>query len=125
MFYGPNTNIVVNGSIVYFSECAVRYVIGCLKLALQHGGHALDVRPDVHDAHNRRVDDQNERMAWGISTVNTWYKNKAGHITQNWPFTLLEYWERTRQPDPADFTFVGDPLPAPPRLSAKTSSGVA
>ena len=36
-------------------------------------------------------------MAWGISTVNTWYKNAAGHVTQNWPFTLLEYWERTRE----------------------------
>jgi 4-hydroxyacetophenone monooxygenase len=124
MFYGPNTNIVVNGSIVYFSECAVRYVMGCLKLALQHGGHALDVRQDVHDAHNRRVDDRNAEMAWGISTVNTWYKNAAGHITQNWPFTLLEYWERTREPEPADFHFLGDPLPAPPRLTPKTSTGV-
>ena len=26
--YGPNTNLVVNGSIVMFSECAVHYVIG-------------------------------------------------------------------------------------------------
>jgi 4-hydroxyacetophenone monooxygenase len=42
-------------------------------------------------------------MAWGRSDVNTWYKNARGRITQNWPFTLLEYWQRTRQPDPEDF----------------------
>ena len=32
--YGPNTNIVINGSIVYFSECGVRYILGCLELLL-------------------------------------------------------------------------------------------
>src|SRR5690606_23332054 len=30
MLYGPNTNIVVNGSIIYFSECEVQYILGCL-----------------------------------------------------------------------------------------------
>src|SRR3954452_10852558 len=35
--YGPNTNIVVNGSIVYFSECGVRYVLECLRLLLPGG----------------------------------------------------------------------------------------
>jgi 4-hydroxyacetophenone monooxygenase len=125
MLYGPNTNIVINGSIVYFSECGVRYILGCLKLAIQHGGHALEVREDVHEAFNRRVDDRNRQMAWGISTVNTWYKNAAGHITQNWPFTLLEYWERTRQPDPADYEFIGDPVPAPPRLSERAVPSIS
>jgi hypothetical protein len=24
-------------------------------------------------------------------------------VAQNWPFTLLEYWQRTLRPDPADF----------------------
>ena len=35
--YGPNTNIVINGSIVYFSECEVRYVLGCIELLLRGG----------------------------------------------------------------------------------------
>ena len=53
LLYGPNTNIVVNGSIIYFSECEVQYVMGCLQmLALEGESHALDVKPDVHDAYN-------------------------------------------------------------------------
>ncbi len=36
--YGPNTNIVINGSIIYFSECGVRYVLGCIGMLLA-GGH--------------------------------------------------------------------------------------
>jgi hypothetical protein len=27
-------------------------------------------------------------------------------VSQNWPFTLLEFWIRTRQPDPADYEFL-------------------
>ena len=102
--YGPNTNIVINGSIVYFSECGVRYILGCLKLLLAGRAHALEVRPEVHDAFNDAVDAENRLYAWGWSDVNSWYKNEHGRVAQNWPFTLLEYWKRTRQPDPADFT---------------------
>jgi 4-hydroxyacetophenone monooxygenase len=104
--YGPNTNIVINGSIVYFSECGVRYVLGLVELLLANGHRALDVRKDVHDEFNEQVDAENKRMAWGASEVNSWYKNEHGRVAQNWPFTLLEYWQRTREPDPDDYEFV-------------------
>jgi 4-hydroxyacetophenone monooxygenase len=103
--YGPNTNIVINGSIVYFSECGVRYIVGLVKLLLEGGYRALDVRKDVHDEFNELVDAENKRMAWGWSDVNSWYKNANGRVAQNWPFTLLEYWRRTIRPDPGDFEF--------------------
>jgi 4-hydroxyacetophenone monooxygenase len=44
-------------------------------------------------------------MAWGVSTVNSWYKNEHGRVTQNWPFTLLEYWQQTKQIHPSDYVF--------------------
>jgi len=105
--YGPNTNIVVNGSIIYFSECGVRYILGCIQQLLRSGQRALDVKRDVHDRFNRDVDAQNRRMAWGASDVNSWYKNELGRVAQNWPFTLLDYWQRTLEPDPADYEFSG------------------
>ena len=49
------------------------------------------------------MDEANARMAWGHSTVNSWYKNARGRVSQNWPFPLLEYWQLTRAPDPADY----------------------
>jgi len=101
--YGPNTNIVINGSIVYFSECEVRYLLGCVRMLLEGGYRALDVRKDVHDEFNEQVDAENKRMAWGWSDVNSWYKNAHGRVAQNWPFTLLEYWQRTREPNADDF----------------------
>ncbi len=105
LLYGPNTNIVLNGSIIYFSECGMRYIAGLLRLVLDSGAAGVSVRPDVHDEFNEAVDAANARMAWGWSDVNSWYKNDSGRVSQNWPFTLLEYWERTRRPDPAEFEF--------------------
>jgi 4-hydroxyacetophenone monooxygenase len=106
MLYGPNTNIVVNGSIIYFSECEVQYVMGCLRLLVEGEHRALDCKQDVHDAYNRRIDEANCKRAWGVGNVNTWYKNERGHISQNWPFNAIEYWRQTREPDPADFVFL-------------------
>lgn len=103
LLYGPNTNIVVNGSITYFSECEVHYVLGCVRALLASGARALEPRPEAHDAFNARIDAENLQMAWGVSTVNTWYKNATGRTAQNWPFSLLEYWQLTRTPDLDDY----------------------
>ena len=103
--YGPNTNIVVNGSIIFFSECEVRYVLGCIRLLLETGHAAMDCRPEVHDAYNEKIDKGNLRMAWGTPGVRSWYKNSKGRVTQNWPFTLMEFWTQTQTPNPADYRF--------------------
>jgi 4-hydroxyacetophenone monooxygenase len=105
--YGPNTNLVANGSIIFFSECEVRYVLECLRELLVRHARALDCRLDAFDTYNRRIDEGNARMAWGVSGVNSWYKNADGRVTQNWPFSLLEFWEQTRHPDLADFELLG------------------
>lgn len=96
--YGPNTNIVVNGSIIFFSECEVHYVLGCIKLLLEDGKRTLECRQDVHDNYNAYVDEGNSQMVWGVSRVSSWYKNRHGRVAQNWPFSLIEFWERTRTP---------------------------
>lgn len=103
MLYGPNTNIVVNGSIIWFSECEVRYVLDHIRAVLAGGQRALDCLPDVHDAYNQAVDAENLRMVWGVADVNSWYKNANGRVAQNWPFPLVEYWNRTRAVDLADY----------------------
>ncbi len=103
LMYGPNTNIVVNGSIIYFSECEAHYIAESVRLLLESGHRSMDVRPEVHDAFNLAVDEANSQRAWGASKVSSWYKNASGRVAQNWPFPLLDYWKRTRHPDPAEY----------------------
>ncbi len=104
--YGPNTNIVVNGSIIFFSECEMRYIMGCLKLLVESDVKAMDVKKPVHDAFNKKIDAENELMAWGVEGVSSWYKNDKGRVTQNWPGTLLEYWTLTKEPNPSDYELI-------------------
>jgi len=111
MIYGPNTNIVVNGSIIFFSECSVRYIVGCLKLLAETGARAMEPKREVHDAFNARVDAANGLMAWGAPQVSSWYKNEKGRVTQNWPFALVDYWRATLAPDPGDFVIEKAPEP--------------
>lgn len=111
MIYGPNTNIVVNGSIIFFSECSVRYIVGCLKLLAETGARAMEPKREVHDAFNVRVDAANALMAWGAPQVSSWYKNEKGRVTQNWPFALVDYWRATLEPNAGDFSIERAPEP--------------
>jgi 4-hydroxyacetophenone monooxygenase len=103
LMYGPNTNIVVNGSIIFFSECEAHYILECVRSLLGDGHRALECREETHDEYNEMIDAANRQRAWGASAVNSWYKNAHGRVAQNWPFTLMEYWERTRTPDLSDY----------------------
>ena len=103
--YGPNTNIVITGSTIFFSECGMHYVMGCIKMLFENGHRSLECRKEVHDAYNVVIDEGNLQVAWGAPNVRSWYKNKAGRVTQNWPFKLLEYWSRTRTPSREHFLF--------------------
>jgi 4-hydroxyacetophenone monooxygenase len=106
LMYGPNTNIVVNGSIIYFSECQAHYITESVRLLLEKDAAAMDCRPEVHDAYNVMIDAATRERAWGVSDVSTWYKNEHGRVAQNWPFNLFDYWQRTRAVDPDDYVLL-------------------
>jgi 4-hydroxyacetophenone monooxygenase len=96
--YGPNTNLLgQGGSIIYFSECAVTYLVDSIRLLLETGKQAMEIRKDIHDDYNDWIDEGNANRAWGWSRVSSWYNNDKGRSPQNWPFTAQEYWRRTRQ----------------------------
>jgi 4-hydroxyacetophenone monooxygenase len=105
--YGPNTNLVVNGSIVMFSECAVHYVMECLRALLERGDQVMDLRPEVLDDYQATIDEANALMAWGVEGVDNWYKSPTGRVSQNWPLGTIEYWDLTRAPDPGHYHFGG------------------
>ena len=103
--YGPNTNIVVNGSITFFSECEMQYILSCIQSLLVNGHSSLEVKQEPFDDYNVRIDKENTQMAWGASKVNAWYKNANGRVTQNWPGTLVGFWNQTKSVDPADYNY--------------------
>jgi len=102
--YGPGTNLAHAGSIIFHSECQVRYVMGCLA-ALVRGGHAsMEVRKDVSDAYDARFDARHDTMVWAHTGTTSWYKNAAGRVLTTSPWRLVDYWTWTRTPELEDFT---------------------
>ena len=103
MLYGPNTNLVINGSILVMVECQVRYAVEAIGCLLRSGHRSMSCGRDVHERYGREMEAGNAKMVWGVADVPTWYRNAKGRVTQNWPFDLHSYWSRTREPDLADY----------------------
>lgn len=102
--YGPNTNLVHGGSIFFQAECQVHYMMQALRDMIEHGWRAIDVRQDVHDAYNERVDEACRGLAWGQAGVKNWYQNKDRRVFANSPWRLVDYWRMTHEFQPADFS---------------------
>ena len=108
MLYGPNTNTIM-GSITFFTECAVGYVVQAVRKAQAMERSAalpvavtLEVKPAVLSAYTAKLD---EWMAGRPErdSCSAWYKNKENRITQNFPGTMTFYWWLTRKFNAADF----------------------
>ena len=80
MLYGPNTNLVINGSILIMVECQVRYAVEAIGRLLRAGHRTMSCRRDVHERYGREMEEGNATMVWGVADVPTWYRNaRAGH----------------------------------------------
>lgn len=101
--YGPATNLAHAGSIIFHSECQVRYIMGCIKVMLEQDLASLECKRTVHDAYQDRLDAALSKMVWSHPGMSSWYKNDAGRVTTTSPWRLVDYWSWTREPDLADF----------------------
>jgi cation diffusion facilitator CzcD-associated flavoprotein CzcO len=97
MMYGPNTNLGHN-SIIFMIECQARYILGCIRALRERGLAWLDLRREVLDAFDARLQRELARTVWN-DTLRSWYKNAAGRITNNWSGSTIRYWWSTRVVD--------------------------
>jgi 4-hydroxyacetophenone monooxygenase len=81
----------------------VRYTLQALKYMADEGLKSLDVREDIYEEYNGRIDAANALMAWGAENVSSWYKSPSGRVSQNWPLHTVEFWAMTREFNPAEF----------------------
>ena len=102
--YGPGTNLASGGSLIFHSECQIRYIMGAIA-AMRSGGHrTIEVRAEVHDAYNERLQAELDTMVWSHPSIrHSWYRNDAGKTFILSPWRLVDYWSWTREPDLAEF----------------------
>ncbi len=103
ILYGPNTNLGHGGSLIFLTECGLRYILHLLGLMVSAGVSEIECRRDTFEAYNALVDARHAQMIWTQPGVTNWYRNSSGRVVTNSPFRLLEYWEMTRVPNLDDF----------------------
>lgn len=106
--YGPGTNLAHAGSIIFHSECQVRYIMGCIKAMLETKASSMECKQDVHDEYNQRLDECVAQMVWSHPGMDSWYKNSKGRVTILSPWLLVDYWGWTKEPKLADFDFTSN-----------------
>jgi 4-hydroxyacetophenone monooxygenase len=106
---GPNTNAGHGGSAIHPTEFQVRYVMQAIRRLLCSDTAALEIDSDVFWNYNEELDDALAQCIWAHKGMTTYYRNGAGRIVVSSPWTYVDYWERTRELNPADYL---DPVPA-------------
>lgn len=100
---GPNTGLGHN-SIIFMIEAQVNYIMGCMKLAEAKQADYVDVKPQVQEAFNARLQRDLQGTVW-TSGCNSWYQQADGKNTALWPYSTVKYWLDTRKVKVDDYIF--------------------
>jgi cation diffusion facilitator CzcD-associated flavoprotein CzcO len=115
LFYGPNTNLG-HSSIVYILESQMTYVLSALEAMDDRGAACVEVRPQVQDVFNEEMQERLQGSVWN-SGCSSWYLDRHGRNSIQWPGFTFEFRRRTRRFEPAEYR-LSPPVPAAPRAVA-------
>jgi 4-hydroxyacetophenone monooxygenase len=104
--YGPGTNLAHGGSLIFHSECQMRYITQCLELLIAGGHNSMEPSEDKAADWHDRSQAEMRKLVWSQPSVkHSFYKNKFGEVYVLSPWRLVDYWTWTREPNPDDFVF--------------------
>ena len=95
--YGPNLQPGHGGSLIFVVEMQVRYIMDMIQKMLQDKIGAVEIRKEVHDAYNDKVDLAHEQMVWAHPGMTSYYRNERGRIVVNSPWRNVDFYQMTRE----------------------------
>ena len=101
--YGPGTNLAHGGSLIFHSECQMRYISQCLDAADRRRPPHDGAAPGrVHDEWLRAVPGARSRRWCGRSRRSSTRSSRTptARSTCLSPWRLVDYWAWTKAPDP-------------------------
>ncbi|MEH3033707.1 MAG: NAD(P)/FAD-dependent oxidoreductase [Aeromicrobium erythreum] len=105
VFYGPNAQPRAGGFLSWI-EIWSRYVTRAIVLMLEQGHRSMEVRQEVFEDYNRRLDEAMKDLIWeneGPKTTTNYYVNKHGRQNVQMPWLLHEYHQWVVEPAPSDY----------------------
>jgi 4-hydroxyacetophenone monooxygenase len=103
VLYGPNTQFGHGGSLITVMERQVHYLMTVLTQMFANNLASLEVRAEVHEDYNARIDEAHEAMVWTHKGMDTYYRNANGRVVVNNPFRMQEFWQLTDSAKLEDF----------------------
>jgi 4-hydroxyacetophenone monooxygenase len=102
--YGPGTNLASGGSLIFHSECEIRYIVQCLQALDAAGARAMEPRPEKYDEWYEKCQAELKMTVWSSPHIeHNFYKNSEGDVHSLSPWRLVDFWTWTRTPDLEDF----------------------
>jgi cation diffusion facilitator CzcD-associated flavoprotein CzcO len=96
--YGPNLN-TGHSSVVYMLESQIAYALDALHTMHLRGAAEFDVRPEAQAAYNEEIQARLETTVWNTGGCSSWYIDRNGRNSIQWPGFTFEYRRRTRSFD--------------------------
>lgn len=100
--YGPNGQARAGG-LMGWLEIWVRYALRSIVHMIEEDIGSMDVRRDVHDAYNARMDEALADCIWSAPEAKSYYINEHGRQNTNMPWLPGDYYAWVREPDFADY----------------------
>ena len=118
MLLGPNTGLGHN-SVVIMIESQLNYVMDAIAKLREHDAAYVDVTPEALAAWEHEVVERTRTTVWAAG-CDSWYLGEGGYNFTLWPGSTIEYRQRTRRFDVANYRVVRrDELPE--RVAAAAS----
>jgi 4-hydroxyacetophenone monooxygenase len=113
--YGPGTNLAHGGSLIFHSECQMRYISQCFEALIGSDHQTMEPRREIYEAWHERTQREIKTLAWSQATVrHSFYKNADGEVHILSPWRLVDYWTWTKDLNRDDFVF---DMPSPSVLT--------
>ncbi|ERP91824.1 4-hydroxyacetophenone monooxygenase [Alcanivorax sp. P2S70] len=91
---GPNTGLGHN-SIIFMIESQVRYIMDAIGKLDARGDAWLDVKQEVQDRYNDKLQDELKGTVWQNGGCTSWYQQADGRNTALWPHATFQFMART------------------------------
>jgi len=102
--YGPGTNLAHGGSLIFHSECQMRYITECIDALIVGGHRTMEPRQERYDDWHERSQREMRGLVWSQPSIeHSFFKNSAGEIHVLSPWRIVDYWAWTKEPDLDDF----------------------
>ena len=102
---GPNGTLGHGGNGILSAECHVRYIMESLRLLFERGARSMVVTDEALAAYNEDLLAKLPTFVQSLTTFDNWYRGDRDRVIAIAPKSLLEFWNDTRRPDPAAYSF--------------------